>query len=385
MPNTINNTCTNCGKHHTSSLLHSTASSLSTSSSINGSTIHNNSNTTVPLASNSTSTNFHTRGAKPGARWQKVLYVRQPYADNHVDETFLASLVTNANVQPVEFWSMVKATAGLIQQISIMTIYFLLYGFVHRNMISVNLITVCDILLTTSLIVAQRLAGPQFYTAGLLPDTSVLLRYFAIFLSVLFSFSPILQTLTQSYCNDTIWALTILLSTIHIVTHPYHVTNHGTGIFLSSDLHSLSNSGSNYDPSIVSSSSSSNLSNNNTVPGTLSLNAAMFAAVLLASRLSSITHVFIFIVLAIQLFALFPIMRDYIRVRSEYTHIWVTIILSIFTVILLFLTSTLLAIVYIGGVLFISFICPLWLMSAQKYKNEIQGPWDIATVAQFST
>lgn len=38
---------------------------------------------------------FHTTGAKPGARWQKVMYVRQSYPDNHVDETFLASLVTN--------------------------------------------------------------------------------------------------------------------------------------------------------------------------------------------------------------------------------------------------------------------------------------------------
>lgn len=357
---TINGTCTSCG---TSSLPDTTTSSSSSS---------------AVITTTGTVSNFHTRGAKLGARWQKVLYVRQPYADNHVDETFLASLVTNANVQPVEFWSMVKATAVLVQQISIMAIYFLLYGFVHRNMISVNIITLSDILLTTSLIVAQRLAGPQFYTAGLLPDTSIIIRYSAIFLSVLFSFSPILQTLTQSYCNDTIWALTILLSTIHIVSHPYHVTNHSIGLdFTHRNPHPISSS---YDQTVSSSSLSSS-----SVPGTLSLNAAMFAAVLLSSRLSSTIHVFIFIVLAIQLFALFPIMRDYVRVRSEYTHLWVTIILTIITVILLLLTSTLLAIVYIGGMIFISFICPLWLMSAQKYKNEIQGPWDIATVAQFST
>ncbi|RYG50692.1 hypothetical protein EON67_04800, partial [archaeon] len=30
-------------------------------------------------------------------RWQKVLYVKQPFPDNHVDESFLASLVTNGS------------------------------------------------------------------------------------------------------------------------------------------------------------------------------------------------------------------------------------------------------------------------------------------------
>lgn len=67
---------------------------------------------------------FHMQGAKPGARWQKVMFVRQPYADNHVDETFLASLVTNANVQPYQFWHMVRSTMVVIQQISVMAIFF---------------------------------------------------------------------------------------------------------------------------------------------------------------------------------------------------------------------------------------------------------------------
>lgn len=295
---------------------------------------------------------FHTTGSKPGARWQKVLYVRQPYADNHVDETFLASLVTNANVQQYEYWSMVRATAIIIQQISVMAIYFLIYGFVHRGSVSISAVIVVDTLCTIGLIAAQRLAGPKFHTAGLLPDTTQIVRYSAIFLAVLGALSPVLQTLTQSYCNDTIWALTILLAAMHIVSHQYHSTATGLGAEF---------------------------------PGTISLNAAIFASVLLASRLPSTIHVFVFIVLAIQLFALFPIMRDYIRVRSDYTHLWVAAILAGITLIMLLLTSTLLAIIYMGGMAFIAFICPLWLISVQKYKNEIQGPWDIATVAQFST
>jgi hypothetical protein len=67
---------------------------------------------------------FVQTGNRLGARWQKVLFAKQSYADNHVDETFLASLVTNANVTPYDFWHMVRATAVVIQQISAMAMFF---------------------------------------------------------------------------------------------------------------------------------------------------------------------------------------------------------------------------------------------------------------------
>ncbi|KAG5440703.1 hypothetical protein PCK2_000291 [Pneumocystis canis] len=37
-----------------------------------------------------------------------------------------------------------------------------------------------------------------------------------------------------------------------------------------------------------------------------------------------------------------------------------------------------LTLIFLFGFFFISFICPLWLISLQKYKSEIHGPWDIA-------
>ncbi len=119
--------------------------------------------------------------------------------------------------------------------------------------------------------------------------------------------------------------------------------------------------------------------------GAFSFNAIMFAAALLASRLPSTTHVFIFVVLAIELFALYPLIRDYVRVRSEAAHLWLTALWVAATLALLVASSTLLAIVYAAAVAFITLVAPLGLLKAQAYKNEIQGPWDIATVAQFST
>lgn len=105
----------------------------------------------------------------------------------------------------------------------------------------------------------------------------------------------------------------------------------------------------------------------------------------MASRLPTNMHVFVFILLAIQLFALFPLLRDFLRVRSEEVHLSVAVGLAVLTVCLLSFTNTLLVVVYASSVLFICFVCPWWLMGVQKYKNEIQGPWDIATVAQFAT
>ena len=33
---------------------------------------------------------------------------------------------------------------------------------------------------------------------------------------------------------------------------------------------------------------------------------------------------------------------------------------------------------FMAAVLFVSFICPLWLICIQKYKQKINGPWDEA-------
>ena len=58
--------------------------------------------------------------------------------------------------------------------------------------------------------------------------------------------------------------------------------------------------------------------------GTISLNAAIFTAVLLGSRLQSNEHVFAFVLLAIEIFAMFPIFQREIKVRlctAEYMRV----------------------------------------------------------------
>ena len=88
----------------------------------------------------------------------------------------------------------------------------------------------------------------------------------------LLGLSPILATLTRTFSDDTICALTSGLFLCHLVSHDYAYASH-----YSSRLQ-----------------------------GSLSLNAAIFACVLLAARLPSTTHVFALTSLGVLCFMLLP-------------------------------------------------------------------------------
>lgn len=63
--------------------------------------------------------------------------------------------------------------------------------------------------------------------------------------------------------------------------------------------------------------------------GTISLNAAIFTAVLLGSRLQSNEHVFAFVLLAIEIFAMFPIFQREVKVRSTWLSNTVAAVLPV--------------------------------------------------------
>lgn len=38
---------------------------------------------------------------------------------------------------------------------------------------------------------------------------------------------------------------------------------------------------------------------------------------------------------------------------------------------------------FVAGSIFITIICPFWLKWVQRYKNEMQGPWDYDDVGEI--
>jgi phosphatidylinositol glycan class C protein len=218
----------------------------------------------------------------------------------------------------------------------------------------------------------SRFFSPRFYVR-LSTIKSAILIYFT-----LLGLSPILKSLTRSTSSDSIWAMSFWLLAINIFFFDY--------------------SGG--------SRSSSSLPATTTAPGTkpmpvasLSTNAALMASTVLASRLPSTGQVFSLTLFSIQVFGLFPVFRNCARRKSWRYHVALTVLLVLGAGagvgmilgdpaphdangnffgglpwkrgLVGMIVGCLIAIVAMGG-------CSWWLISLQKYKNEIYGPWDPA-------
>lgn len=174
--------------------------------------------------------------------------------------------------------------------------------------------------------------------------------------------SPVLRTLTVSFSDDTIYALALTFSGLHLVFHDYasQAAAPPTDVETEDDM----------------------LVSPDQFHGTFALNAALFAAVLLASRLDSNELVFAFVLLAIELFAFFPLARHLAWRRSTALHLLLTLgLVGIATAALAAAPERrALLVLYVVVVGFVSLVCPLWLQYIHKWKFVIQGPWDVASV-----
>jgi phosphatidylinositol glycan class C protein len=121
-------------------------------------------------------------------------------------------------------------------------------------------------------------------------------------------------------------------------------------------------------------------------PASLSTNAALMASTVLASRLTSTTHVFSITLFSIEVFGLFPVFRRHLRYVSWRANLILTIMLVGAAGAGVGVTIsggrwTAAAVGCVLGSLIIVLamgICSWWLIGLQKYKNEIHGPWDPA-------
>lgn len=111
------------------------------------------------------------------------------------------------------------------------------------------------------------------------------------------------------------------------------------------------------------------------VSNSLSLSAAVFASICLASRLATTYHGFVLITVAIQIFVLFPLLRHKIKCSN-----FMSIVLILFTVIALSSVSKIGTILFLILLFITNIICPLLFISYQTFKDNIYGPWDEAVV-----
>ncbi|KAL1957357.1 hypothetical protein VTO42DRAFT_6037 [Malbranchea cinnamomea] len=165
--------------------------------------------------------------------------------------------------------------------------------------------------------------------------------------------SPILKSLTKSTTSDSIWAMSCWLMIINVFFFDYST---GDGSTAAAKF-----------------------------PASLSTNAALMASTVLASRLKSTTHVFSLTLFSIEVFGLFPVFRRHLRAISWRGHVLLTVVLVIAASAAVGITlrggySGAILGVFIGGPATAIAMggCSWWLISLQKYKNVVTGPWDTA-------
>ncbi|RKP26923.1 phosphatidylinositol N-acetylglucosaminyltransferase subunit C [Syncephalis pseudoplumigaleata] len=271
--------------------------------------------------------------------FRKVLYMKQPYPDNYVDVTFLEHLQRNANLRVRDYWTTVQDFGVILQHATSVLIFVALFILLYTKRLSSTLLIWVGALLT--------IAGYIFWDMSIRRiDAQYQVHRTAFFIfATLLGLSPILRILTKDISVDTIWAMTVCMFLANMLMHDYGPAPSNMACRFS---------------------------------GAMSTNTAIFASVLLASRLDSNIDVFALTSIAVEWFALFPILRRQFKRLSRRHSNTLTCILMLICTVMYYYISWMLMLIYVAACLFITFVCTWWLISIQKYKNEIHGPWDEA-------
>jgi len=167
-----------------------------------------------------------------------------------------------------------------------------------------------------------------------------------IFLALM-SLSPVLRTLTAATSSDSIWALSAVLFILNALLADYSAQRYYGQV-------------------------------HERLTSVLSMNAAISASVVLASRLTLDVAVFALILFSVQAFTLFPLLRRRLQGSNAVVQGSLTLGLALTSLVLTAALSWTITWIFFITLIFVTFLAPAALVWAQKFKNEIRGPWDVA-------
>lgn len=291
-------------------------------------------------------------GGFPGAvpsSWDRVLWRRQPYPDNYVDASFLSQLRTNATAQFPRFLSIALFSLNILQQLCIVVLFVSLFVHLYHGTIDASVLVWVSVGVTGLL----ACAGTGYPLSLKQSIPGVLVLSFT-----LYSLSPVVRTFSEATTSDSVWACAAVLFFGHLAFADYRMN--------ASSLAQLAS--------------------------TISLNMGMCASVVLSSRLRVDLDVFALLLVALQLFALYPLLRTrvYQRFGCVYTEDGYSIpcasipltIALLGTSMYAMLPHSRLVALYLHPIVtvFVGLLCPLWMRYTQRWKREMRGPWDEAVV-----
>ena len=274
--------------------------------------------------------------------WKRILYEKQHYKDNYIDPVkFFEQLnVERIPGTQLSLTALFLSASVVAQQFTVMSLF--LTGYKYLLVDSKNLFRIA--LLDTILLVLG--CGVHFFKDDGKVTITRSFQSALLFGMLLRIAAPILRTLTLSISGDTVHALGITFATIHLVFHDYAYINGHTDKFA----------------------------------GTISVNAAMFTAIILASRLDNIELVVAFLLLAVMCFSWYPAIARFIKNKSLSLYILLTALQWCAASVLLYFLDSALFVAYEVGMLCLWLVGPYMYFHMQAYKKSMHGPWDIAEV-----
>ena len=261
--------------------------------------------------------------------WKKLLYLQQPFPDNYTDQSFLSQLKRNTTVAKYSYKNLVQACSFIVFYISCILLVILMFIGIYEKQ--------WDPIIPTLISTGISLVG--FFS---LKNLSMNMRSLMVITFILLIVSPILKSLTKSTSSDSIWAISCVLCLANSIFHDYSMKV-------------------SYRPIV-------------------STNISLSNAIVLASRLSTTLDVFLFVLFAIEVNILLPLFDAKIRLLGLETIHWPIAFLTFnLTSYLMYILLNYKFLVYwILSVFVMVVIMPIYFLSLQRYKNEIQGPWDVA-------
>lgn len=281
---------------------------------------------------------------------------------------FLKDLQTNINVETFKYWEAVLGATKLTHQLSLIVVFLLVYHNLYDAQSAYiqagTLLFIDGMICTIGYIFfiwtngheRKRQMNSNAAMPSPLPSPSAAssnhlikiiqddIKTVACILVFGFILSPMLHTLTKSISTDTIYTITFFVFLLHIMCYDYGM------------------------PAAL-------------VSRAISLNAAIFGTICLASRLETSLDAFVLLIVSFTLFAVYPhVIRLFETKKSLHLRLTPVCLFVLVACIGLYLISPILFSINLMVIIFCSLIYPFIFCYAQKYKNNIHGPWDEAIV-----
>lgn len=357
--------------------------------------------------------------------WKKLLWVKQDYADNYTDTSFLSQLKRNSTVVTYSYWRLFRDFSLIGMHLSvIMSVILVFYGIYALNWDPVRPTIVSTITTFVGFVIyaltlkirrnrelinlqkrkieqlsKHRSVSPfsrpnsplsqsstdtldgnlnnvnnrnvsrhdlnleKYLTEPSPPDHFGTFKSSLLILLHLLTLSPVLKSLTNSSASDSIWAISAWLCFLNMLFNDYVI-----------DFPRVSRVSS------LNSVDDQDLLKRKYKSSNLSKNIALSNAIVLASRLNSNLSAFCYILFSIEVCGLFPIFNNFTRRCQFWKFHTIQLASIVFGV-----DYSMYRIFGLGWMacwvclqLLIVVAGPFYFLALQKYKDELQGPWDTA-------